>query len=98
MELVLKLLGMNAIIQEWWEQVPVGPPDTFIITVLMNTSFVPNPALTLQKVQAFAREYVYPTISNIDFKFQLAFAERNANMGGFIRASYSGSIAQALPI
>lgn len=98
LELILKLLSLDALITEWWEQVPQGEPDTFVITVIMNTTTVPDPLATLEKVKVFCREYVYPVISNIDFKFSLQFATKNANFGGFIKAHYSGTIQAALPI
>jgi hypothetical protein len=98
LELVLKLLGLDALIQEWWEQSPTGEPDTFIITVIMNTTYVTDPLATLNKVKDFVKEYVYPTISNIDFRFTLSFAEKNCNFGAFSKAYYYGQIQAALPI
>lgn len=97
LSLVLKLLGFDAIITEWWETSPRGQPWTFIITVVMNSSFVEDPVLTLSKVKLFIREYVFPTIFNIDFQFNFNFASRNVNFGGFHRAHYSGAIMATLP-
>lgn len=85
LELVLKLLSLDSVVQEWWEQSPLGVPDTYVITVIMDGSTVPDPSATLEKVQAFAKEYVYPVISNIDFRFTFSFAEKNVNFAGFIK-------------
>jgi hypothetical protein len=92
LQLVLKLLGFEAIISEWWELNPVGVPYTFIITIIMDGSFIQDPVLTLNKVKDFIREYVFPTIQNIDFQFNFNFAQKNVNFGGFWKAKYSGSI------
>lgn len=98
LELILHLLSLDALITEWWENFPPTEADTFVITVVMNTSFITDPLATLEKVKAFCYQYVYPTISNIDFKFSLEFATKNVNFGGFSKAHYTGLIAQALPI
>lgn len=85
LELVLNLLGFDAIIQEWWEQFPKREPHTYILTVIMDNSKVPDAYAALEKIQLFAKEYVYPVIENIDFRFTLSFAEKNVNMGGFVK-------------
>lgn len=92
LELVIRILGMDATIAEWWEQHPLGVPDTYVITILMNSSFVPDPSLTLEKIRVFAANYVYPVIENIDFNFQIQFAVANANHAGFVKARYTGDI------
>jgi len=89
LELVLKLLRFETVIQEWWQQFPKGDPHTYVITVIMDASFVPDPLAALQKIQAFTREYVYSVIGNIDFRFSLKFAEKNVNVAGFVKAKYN---------
>ena len=85
-ELVLKLLGFDSIILEWWEVDPEEEPWTFEIVIIMNTTFVPDVFATLDKVQIFTRHYVFPIISNIDFRFNLdTFAERAAIIAGFVK-------------
>ena len=91
-ELILKLLGFDTIIREWWEETPPLTQDTYNLIVIMNTSYVQNPSATLEKVKLFAREYVYPILNTIDFRFSLSFATKNVNFGGFTRARYTGSI------
>lgn len=92
MELILKLLGFDSIIAEWWEVEPKSIPDTYDITVILNNSTVLDPFATLNKVKIFARHYVYPIINNVDFRFSFALAEKNITFAGFFRPSYSGSI------
>lgn len=93
LELILRLLGFDTVVREWWEETPPLPVDTYNLIVIMNTTFVQNPAETLEKVREFAREYVYPTLNTIDFRFSLSFATKNVNFGGFTRARYTGSIS-----
>jgi len=70
LELVLKLLGFDSIIREWWEDPnSLGEPLTYDITVFVNSSFVPDIFLTLEKVQEFSRNYVLAQISNVDVQF-----------------------------
>ena len=52
LELILKLLGFNSFILEWWQQTPIGEPDTYIITVIMDSNIVPDAVKTLDKVAA----------------------------------------------
>jgi hypothetical protein len=92
LELVLILLGFDSAISEWWERDPVHEVYTFEIVVIMDSNRVPNVFETLEKVKIFAREYVYPVIENIDFRFSFSFAEKNATVAGFAKPSYFGVI------
>jgi len=95
LELILKILGMDAVVTEWWEQSPQAAPQTYVITILMNTSYIADPLVTLEAIIVFCKHYVYPIIENIDFKFQLVFATANANFAGFGKSRYSGQIIGA---
>lgn len=92
LELVLRLLGFESIIQEWWEDPDnIGEPWTYEITVLVNASNVPDIFATIAKVEEFSRNYVFAQISNIDVQFLFEnFAEKGTIMGGFIKPTYSG--------
>jgi len=91
-ELVLRLLGFDSIIIEWWEASPEQAPWTFELVVIMDTTLVPNVFETLQRIQTFARHYVFPKISNVDFRFSLdSFAERAVIMSGFVKQTRSTS-------
>ena len=92
MELVLRLLGFDSIITEWWEFEPKKEPHTYDITVILNSSTVLDPFETLNKLKIFSQHYVYPVIDNVDFQFSFALAEKNITFAGFFRPSYSGSI------
>lgn len=95
LELVLRLLGLDSVISEWWEQDPQGEPHTFDITVIMNTTFIPDVEETLSRVQVFVQNYVFPIINNIDFTFVFDTAfEKNANMAGFVKMKVLGTIRQ----
>lgn len=97
LELILRLLGFDSIVTEWWEADPKGVPHTYELTVIINTSFVQDIFLTLEKVQIFAENYVFPTVSNVEFRFALSFAEKNVNFAGFTKPVYSGSVLQRIP-
>lgn len=91
-ELVLKLLGFDSVITEWWEMYPKGQPQTFDIVCIMNNTYIPNVLVTLNEVKVFARAYVFPTISNIDFRFGFSFGEKNVTFFGFFKSHYTGAI------
>lgn len=88
MELILKLLGFDSDIKEWWQKDPKGEPHTFEILITMDQNQVPNVFETIDKVKIFSRAYVFPLVENVDFKFSFSFAERNATLAGFFHARY----------
>ena len=92
LELVLKLLGFDTIIKEWWEQSPEHPVYTFEIVVIMDSNKVTDAQATLDKVKIFARAYVFPLIENIDFRFSLNIGARNLTPAGFFKLHYSTEI------
>lgn len=96
LELILQLLGFDSVITEWWERPVKGKPYTFEMIVAMNSSYVPDVYNTLEKVQIFTRQYVFPVLSNIDFQFGLEFASKNANLAGFYRVKHFGKITARL--
>jgi len=96
LELVLKLLGFDSIIQEWWETYPKLDVFTYQITVVINSSSVPDYISTLNFIKSFARQYVYPIIDNIELKFTLSLAEAVAVPAGFTHAKYIGNIIQKM--
>jgi hypothetical protein len=93
---VLKLLGFDSIIREWWEDPSaLGDPLTYDITVFVNSSFVPDIFLTLEKVQEFSRNYVLAQISNVDVQFLFdRFASKAPIMAGFAKQRFIGQIVQ----
>jgi hypothetical protein len=88
LELVLKLLGFDSSIKEWWQFDPPHDPYTFEIIVTMDANLVPDIFNTLNKVELFCRAYVFPEVENIDFRFSLSFAEKNLTIAGFFAANY----------
>jgi len=98
LELVLRLLGFESQIREWWEADTIeerGEPWTYEITVYYNASNVPDIFETIEQVQVFSRNYVFALISNIEVQVILEnFAEKAPIMGGFTKASYFGRIIQ----
>lgn len=96
LELVLKLLGFDSIITEWWEA-PGQEEGTFDITILMNTSYVPDFEKTLAKVKVLIRHYVLPKLDLIDFKYILeSFMELQVNVAGFVRHKHFGRITASV--
>lgn len=96
LELVLRLLGFESVIREWWEDPDdLGEPWTYSLTVLASASNVPDIFTTLQKVEVFSRNYVFAQISNIDIQFILEnFAEAIPIAGGYAKPRYIGRIIQ----
>lgn len=96
LELVLRLLGFDSIIQEWWEDPQdEGEPWTYEIIVLFNTSIVPDIFETLEKVQEFSRNYVFAKISNVEIRFLFSkFAEKGTIMGGFSHVTHKRKILE----
>lgn len=92
LELVLKLLGFDSIINEWWEnENSPGEPLTYEIIVIVNSSLVPDIFSTLDKIKIFSEHYVLAKISNIDVRFSAdKFAELGAIMGGFEKPVFTG--------
>lgn len=98
MDLVLKLLGFNSVIQEWWEQTPQRPPWSYQIEIFMDLSIVSNPYDTLDKIKTFSRYYQIANISNIDLLFTVSqFAQRTPIVGGFHKYKHFGEITQRVP-
>ncbi len=98
LEIVMRLLGFDTVITEWWEASPQKEPLTFDLTVLMNTSLVPDFDATLEKVKIFVRHYVLPELDLIDFKFVLeSFLEKQVNLAGFVKMKHFGRIVGKLP-
>lgn len=95
MELVLRLMGFDSIITEWWEESPKGEPWSYKITVIVDNSIVPDLYVTLAKLRIFSQNYVYAKISNIDLQFAAeSFADLAPIMGGFISNTWRGRIIQ----
>ena len=96
LELVLKFLGFDSIIYEWWETSPRGEADSFDLTIIVANSTVPNLNATVDKVKIFTRHYVYPKLNIVDFRFTVALASKNLTMAGFARTFYTGTIIQRI--
>ena len=96
LELVLKLLGFDSIIQEWWEDTTKDVEKwTYEIIVIVNSSNVPDIFSTIEKIKIFSDNYVLAGISNINVKFNASkFAELGAIMGGFEKPTHRGYIIQ----
>jgi len=96
MELVLKLMGFDSIIKEWWQNtVRDAEPWSYEIIVVMNTSIVTDVYNTLDKLRLFSENYVLAKIDNIDVRFSAAkFAEAVPIMAGFHNANYRGLIVR----
>jgi hypothetical protein len=97
LELVLKLLGFDSIITEWWETNPKLTPHTFNLTVIVNNSIVPDVNETINRVRIFTEHYVYPKLDIVDFRFSFPLAEKNVTFAGFIKqyASTNGGLIMA---
>lgn len=90
LELVLKLMGFDSIIAEWWEDPSVEKDKwSYEIIVIFNSSNVPNIFETVEKVKEFSDNYVLGKISNIDIRFSAAkFASIPAVLSGFTHVTH----------
>jgi hypothetical protein len=70
-ELVLKLVGFDYDMVEWWETDPKGKENTFSISLNISSSTVSNPYQTFQKVKKFTAEYVLPIISPLFYNYDV---------------------------
>ena len=97
-ELVLKLMGFDSIIKEWWEDPnDLRDPWTYEIIIIVNSSYVPDIFTTLEKVRIFSEHYVLAKISNIDVRFASdQFADRYPVMAGFVHSHYTGTVIQRI--
>lgn len=91
LELILKLLGFDYFLKEWWEPTffPTGEPHTFDIVVFMNPANVTNPHLTLSKIRTFIEHYVYPKVRYIDWNFGKTIARKFIGFGGFYTRKFT---------
>ncbi len=62
LELVLNIVGISAQITEWWEETPVGTPNTFTLVIDSSTFADQEDAETYRKFETFIRNYVYPEV------------------------------------
>lgn len=93
LEIIFKLIGLDSILVEWWENSPTKEELTFDLTVIVTTSVVPDIDETIAKVRVFVQHYVLPKLDVIEFVFILGrFLEQNAAIGGFIRKKCFGKI------
>jgi hypothetical protein len=90
LELVLKLMGFDSIIAEWWEDPSVERDKwSYEIIVIFNSSNVPNIFETVEKVKEFSDNYVLGKISNIDIRFSASkFASIPAVLSGFTHVTH----------
>lgn len=90
LELVLKLMGFDSIISEWWEDPSVEKDKwSYEIVVIFNSSNVPDIFNTVEKVRGFSDNYVLGKISNIDIRFSAEeFASIPAVLSGFTHVTH----------
>ena len=77
LELILKVLGFNFTIVNWWENFPKGEPHTYNMDIFFNLSQVADVFETLNQIRIFSENYVYPKllVANLVVDFDLADAE-----------------------
>lgn len=96
LELVLRLMGFDSIIKEWWEGAQFDQdPWTYEIIVIVNSSYVPDLYNTLDKVKIFSQNYVIAKVTNIEIRFSAEnFAKLAPLVGGFSTRIHRGRILQ----
>jgi len=79
LELVFKLMSIEAEITNWWEMEPKGDPNTADVEINLNMSKVLND--TVEKLFEFFRQYIYPIIS-LTITYSAIFESRKLLLGG----------------
>lgn len=80
LELVFKLMGIEATLEEWWEKAPKGEPDTFTMSVNVDLSRIqPNTSTLLRE---FISHYVYPILESLKFEYRGIIFSMIISMGG----------------
>jgi hypothetical protein len=93
LETVLRLIGLDSIITEWWEASPQQEEFTYDLTVIATNSIVPDFNDTLEKTEVFVRHYIAAKLRLIQIRFLLgSFFEETVAIGGFVRAREFGKI------
>lgn len=87
-ETTIRLLGFDYKLLEWWEQSPKGRPNTMAMDLLIDSSTVPKPYETFQKIKKFTAEYVFPIIDPLAYTMSINFAELAFLHLGFAHPTY----------
>lgn len=74
-ETTIRLLGFDYTLLEWWEQSPKGRPNTMSLDLNIDSSTVPAPYETFQKIKRFTAEYVFPIIDPLAYTMSVNFSE-----------------------
>lgn len=87
-ETVIRLLGFDFTLVEWWEANPKRKPNTIEFDVLLDSSIVPRPYDTFQKIKKFTAEYVFPIIDPLAYSLSINFSELAILHHGYAHPTY----------
>lgn len=96
LQLILVLLGFDAVITQWYQIAPLGVPYTYAMLLLMNSSYVQNPIATVDAVKIFARQYVFPLLTSLTYNFNVNFAQVGSAIVAFDKSYAYGNIVGRL--
>lgn len=82
--LVMKLLGFDVEVVEWWQKTPKGEPHTFDMEISLNSENVDNVLVTVENIREFVKKYVYPKFNIATLVFVYDFVDVAASHSGFI--------------
>jgi len=92
LELVLRLLDVSFVVEEWWEQLPLGEPHTYGLTI--NVNFTSTSVIqTLRVFRTFLENYLYPKVI-LSLIFQATLADLDTHSGGLIDSTYTGTFLE----
>lgn len=97
-ETVLRLMGFDYDMTEWWEVGGSGVPNTFAINIDLNDSRVSQPYETFQKIKKFTSEYVFPIIFPLGYTYVIDFKGPSIAVHGAVQQtlfSYAEDAADA---
>jgi fibronectin type 3 domain-containing protein len=96
-ETVLRLIGFEYDLKEWWEEGGTGKPNTISINVNLDVSVVQRPYETFQKIKKFTSEYVFPIIDPLIFTVTMEMGREGWTHAGFIHPTYNSILMTTDP-
>ena len=96
LELVLQILGIENVVTEWFEDTPVGEPNTFRLDVFLDLGQTQSVFETVRTLKEFLRFYVVPILSLSSFVFSISVAQTNNYHAGFVVQRHDGIITGEL--
>lgn len=80
LELVLNLLGIAAVIKEWWEEEPTQEAHTFTLSLDFNLGNIKRDSV--RRIADFTAHYVFPKLRQIIINYEAELAQKETYLMG----------------